>query len=141
MPAIRTQGVEFYWCTSTAFSTGSSALVGQLTGFNGPDGQAADIDVTCLSDSAKTFLVGLADEGNISLDFNCDPNDDAQTHLRTDKGSTTLKCWGIKLTDTSTTVLCGNGYCKSYAISGAVDDKVSGNTVIRISGAVTWTTA
>ena len=141
MPAIRAQGIEFYWSSSTAASTAAGSLVGQVTGFNGPDGQAADIDVTNVGSSAKEFLVGLADEWNISLDMNCDPVDAGQILLRDDKGTTNLRKWVLKLTDTANTLLVADGFCKSYSISGAVDDKITANTVIRISGPVTWATA
>lgn len=128
-------------CTSTAYSTGTSAEVGYITGFSGPDGQAAEIDISSFESTAKEFVLGLSDEGNVSVDFRGEPTGSAgQANLISLKQSGDKTAVGLKLSDSSTTLINFDGYVKSYSLSGGVDDAVNGNTVIRITGAVTWTT-
>ncbi len=141
MPAHSAQDTRYYCSSSTAHSTSATALVGLVTGFSGPDGQAADIDVTSFDSTAREYLAGLSEEGNISLDINSYPSDLGQLEMRDAKATRDMRSMTIKLTDTSTTTLVFDGYVKSFAMTGAVDDKVTISSVIRISGAVTWTTA
>ena len=70
--AFEAQGTEFFWSTNTTVaSTSTSCMIGEITDFSGPGGQAAVIDVTNLNSTAKEKLVGLRDEGQLSLSLNC----------------------------------------------------------------------
>ena len=139
--AIESQGVKVFWSTSTAASTSTTADVGQITGFAGPSGSAAVIDITNLGSTAKEKMVGLRDEGQLSLDLNFQATDAGQANLITDRAERNKRKVTIKFTDSATSVAVFDGYCIGFSISGALDDKVTANAVIEIDGAVTWTTA
>lgn len=136
--AIESQGAFLYISTTTSLSTVTT--VGQVTGFNGPTGSANVIDVTHLQSTAKEKMIGLRDEGQITLDLNCVPGDSGQVKLREMRAARTQGNWAIKLNDTAITMLNGHGYVSGFAVSGSVDNKVNLSVTIEISGAVTWST-
>jgi hypothetical protein len=143
--AFEAQGTEFYWSTSTAASTAAGALVGEVTDFSGPGGQASIIDVTHLNSTAKEKLVGLRDEGQVSMSLNLSFSDAGQIALRADRATRTRRKCVIKFNDNTTdaakTKAIFDGYCMGFSITGAVDNKVSANSVIEITGAVTYATS
>lgn len=134
------QGSIVYFSTSTALST--SITIGEVVGFNGPTGQAGTIDVTHLGSTAKEFLMGLRDEGEVTLDINFKPTDAGQVRLRTDRAARSLKKCVIKLndntTDAATTKLIFDAYCIGLAAQGSVDNALKGTVTIKIAGAVTY---
>jgi hypothetical protein len=136
--AIESQGAFFYLSTTTSLST--AIAVGQVTGFNGPSGSANVIDVTHLQSTAKEKMIGLRDEGQITLDLNCVPGDSGQTKLRECRANRTACHWALKLNDTAITQLDSHGYISGYAITGSVDNKVNLSVTIVITGGVTWST-
>jgi hypothetical protein len=143
--AFESQGTQFFWGDTTALSTSSTNLVGEVKTFNGPSGSANVIDITSLGSTAKEKLMGIRDEGQLTLEVNLMPSDAAQMKLRTDRAARTLKAWILKLNDNATdgnkTRLKGDGYCTGFAISGGVDDVVKASITIEITGAVVWSTA
>lgn len=140
--AFEGQGTRIYWSTSTSVSTSSTALVGQVTGFNGPSGSAGVIDITNLQSTAKEKLIGLRDEGNITLDVLYAPGstNTGQGNLQVDRATRTRRAWVIDLNDASSSRMHGKGYCSGFSITGAVDDAVKASITIEIDGAVTNTT-
>ena len=143
--AFEAQGTEFYWSTSTAASTGAANLIGEVTDFSGPGGQASIIDVTHLLSTAKEKLVGLRDEGQVSMTLNLSFSDAGQIALRADRASRSRRKCVIKFNDSATdaarTKAIFDGYCMGFSVTGAVDNKVSANAVIEITGAVTYSSA
>lgn len=143
--AFESQGTEFFWSTSTAASTASGSLVGEVTDFSGPGGQANVIDVTHLLSTAKEKLVGLRDEGQLTMSLNLSFTDAAQIALRADRATRTMRKCVIKFNDNTTdaakTKAIFDGYVLGFSVTGAVDNKVSANAVIEITGAVTYSSA
>jgi hypothetical protein len=141
---LNSQGVEFYWSNTTAYSTASTCLVGEVTDFSGPGGQAAVIDVTHLGSTAREKRIGIRDEGQMTLGVNFVPADVAQAVLRSDRATRTMKKCVIKFNDT-TAADCNKAvfeaYCSGFSISGGVDQKVAGQVVLEVANAVTYTTA
>jgi len=121
-------------------------LVGEITDFTGPGGQAAVIDITSIQSTAKEKMIGIRDEGQVSMTLNYSPTDAGQVGLKDDRDNRTRGKYAIRLTDVTTgssalpSWCYFNGYCLSFSISGAVDNKVTANTVLEIDGAVIWST-
>jgi hypothetical protein len=145
--ANESQGTVIYWSSagSTSASTAAANAIGEVVGFNGPSGQAGTIDVTHLGSTAKEFMMGLRDEGEVSLDINFVPGDGGQVRLRTDRANRSLKKCVIKLndnaTDAATTKLTFDAYCIGLTAQGSVDNALKGTATIKISGAVTYSSA
>ena len=139
--------------TLVAMSSGATVSVeghlftpiGEITGFSGPAGSAAIIDVTNLASTAKEKMVAIRDEGNITLDINLNTSaDQYQVALIADRASRTKRVFDIKLNDTSTvagsqpSALYFDGYVTGFSISGSVDNAVKGNIVIELTSAIHW---
>ena len=131
MTAIKSQGVTFGRSTD-----GGSVYndVGEITSIAGPGGSAAVIDVTNLSSAAKEKLIGLPDEGQITLEVNLDPGDAQQIGLKDDRASQTKRDFKITLTDTSSTELTFQAFCLGFVINAAIDDKVGATITLEVTG-------
>lgn len=141
--AFESQGTEFFWSTvTTVASTSTSCLIGEIPDFSGPGGQAAVIDVTNINSTAKEKLVGLRDEGQLSLSLNLSFSDTAQTAIRADRASRTKRKCVIKFNDSTDdkakTKALMDAYCLGFSITGAVDQAVKANAVIEITGPVIY---
>jgi hypothetical protein len=137
---LNSQGVEFYWSTSTAASTVSGCLIGEVTDFSGPGGQAAVIDVTHMGSTAREKRIGIRDEGQMTLGVNFVPSDTAQVALRSDRATRTMRKCVIKFNDASSNYAIFEAFCSGFSISGGVDQKVGGQVVLEIANAVTYAT-
>src|SRR4051812_7748684 len=108
--AIESQGVKLY--VSVGSPTEWNAI-GNVTGIKGPGGAASVIDVTNLDSSAKEKLMGLPDEGQISVELNYDPDNTQHTLLRVSRRSRTRLEFKIQLTDATNTLLTFAAYVLS----------------------------
>jgi hypothetical protein len=114
------------------------ALVGEITSFQGPGGAANVIDVTTLESTAKEKRMGLPDEGQFQIDFNCVFGDVGQKYLRDKRVALAKVEFEIIFTDATPTIASFAGFVLEFSISGAVDDKVAGSATIEITGPVTY---
>lgn len=136
-------------------STGSTDIVvtghpmqtiGSITDFAGPGGQAAVIDITHIQSTAKEKMMGLRDEGQLTLTMNYDPTDAGQAGLISDRAARERRIFDMLFTDInySATGLPSRawfyGYPIGFSISGSMDGKVAANAVIEIDGPVLWST-
>ena len=110
--------------------------IGEVTDFSGPDGTASEIDTTHLQSTAKEFLMGLPDEGSISLSINWAPTDTGQLAVVAARKARTEKDFKITYSDDSTATF--KGYVLGLSSSGSVDGKIDGSVTIRITDEVTW---
>lgn len=134
---------SIFICSSAtvAATTNSTGTVGYVTGFSGPDGQSGELDITSFQSVAREYVLGVSDEGNISIDFLAQSSLPSHKNLVEAKQAGTLRSMKLRLSDPATSQLDFFGYVKSVSLTGAVDSPVTGSAAIRISGAVTWTTA
>lgn len=110
--------------------------IGEVTDFSGPDGTANEIDTTHLRSTAKEFLMGLPDEGNISLSMNWAPTDTGQIAAIAARKARTEKDFKITYSDDSTATF--KAYVLGLSSGAGVDSKVNGSMTLRITGEVTW---
>jgi len=137
--AIEAQGTRFFWSTSTAVS--SAQEIGEVKDFSGPGGGAAVIDVTHLQSTAKEKLIGLRDEGQLTMSVNFNATDVGQIALKSDRATRTKRKALIKFNDAATNCAVFDAYCLLYQVTGAVDDSIAASITLEIDGAVTHTTA
>lgn len=131
--AIKSEG------TTISVSDGVNPVtIGGIVGFSAADGEAADINVTTLADTSQRYLIGLEDNGQLSLELNRLPDDAGQAQLLSILQSQTSREFVITLPSGTITTLTFDGFVKSLSIAGTVDDKVSGTCNIRIDGDITY---
>jgi hypothetical protein len=136
MPAIRSQGVTVQ--VSDGGSPSAFTTIPGITDFSGPGGQAAVIDTSNLSSTRREKLPGLADEGQLGLTLNWDPDDTAHAALLTQRNNATRGEFKVTLTDTTPKVGVFFGYVLGIALSGGVDQVIKAAVTIEIDGAVNW---
>lgn len=136
--AIESQGMVVYWSTSTSFAT--SQIVNDVTSIGGPGISAGKLDTTTLTSTAKEFILGLRDNGDISLDMIYNSTDAGQVALRNDLNSRTKRRVGVKIPDSTTSLWHCEAYCTNWSLSGSVDNVQKLSATIGLSGAITWTT-
>lgn len=106
-----------------------------LTSIDGPDGEASDIEVTTLDSTAKEYLTGLPDEGNMSLagyHYSADPG---QVMARAAKASRISHDFRITYSDGEAYTFKGG--VKSAGRTAGVDAAVEATYSIKINGPVT----
>jgi len=138
--ALESQGITIFFSTSTVSSTAAAAAIEEVNSFSGPTGSAGIIDVTHLLSTAKEKLVGLRDEGQISLDLNFIATGAVQTKLRECRAARTKSSIGIAFSDTAKTIAKAECYVSGFSITGSVDNKLAAAVTIELNGPVTWTT-
>ena len=109
-------------------------------GINMEDAEAATIDVTCLSSTAKEKILGLQDNGNLTLDLNVNFADAGYILLKDARASGAAYGFQIELategTETTGRTFTFEGLVKSLPFAMAVDAAITGNATIEITGDV-----
>jgi hypothetical protein len=119
--------------------------IGEVTGFNGPTGSANVIDVTNLGSTAKEKMIGIRDEGQVSISVNVNASaDQYQLALKNDRAARSLRKFDITFTDQATALahipsaINFDAYVTGFAITGSVDNAVKGTITLEITSAVKW---
>lgn len=118
-------------------SPGEYVTINNVKSFSDLEGgSAGEIDVTDMTSTAKEFLVGLRDNGSVTLNVLHRRNDPGQMMVedRREDGAVT----GFKFTLPTLDVATFNGLVKKFSKSGGVDQAVAGSIEIRVTGDVTW---
>ena len=111
--------------------------VSQVVSISGPDGSAAEVDVTALDSLAKENFMGLPDEGSVTIECIHDPDDTQHELLRSVRAAQTETPFQIALTNSPMTTYTWMGFVTGFSLSLGVDDATKASYTIRINGAVT----
>lgn len=120
---------------TTVYGSATFDKVGEVINIGAPSGEAADIDTTHLESTAKEYLIGLPDEGNIELAMNAMTDDVGHLELITAKDAQERR-W-LKITWSNADVWYVKALVKKYTWSAGVDTKIEAAASFRTSGA--WT--
>lgn len=147
---LRTQKTEVYILDTTIKKILNVADVGEF------GSQADDIDVTNLDSTAKEFLTGLADNGELTLQINVNPADPVHQMLSESAGTGVRFPFCVALSDGTTpptgtagvitppadtdrTSFVFSASVKSFRFGIKQNDAVRAPCVLRISGGITKT--
>lgn len=129
----------------TAYASGGTAAlktmttVGECSGIGpGFDGEASEIDTTNLQSTAKEYMLGLQDFGNVPITlFLTSPNDTGQTRLRALKALAAAEAFSITLA--SGQVAAFMAFVKSFPFGNLTPDTAfSGSPSLRVTGEPSW---
>lgn len=136
--ALATQGITVA-VGDGATPTEVFTAIAEVTGFSGPTTEANEIEVTTLSSSAKEFISGLADNGEVTLEVNAVPSDTQHNQIRNDILAGTVRNYQIDFNDgtTTNTTYTFAAFVKAFPFTAAADDKLSGTITLRVTGAIT----
>ena len=122
-------------------------LVGGVKGIAGPSGNAAVLDITDLNSTARRKLIGLRDEGQVTLDvfFDNETATSIQTQLIIDRANRTLQTFDMKFTDGDNGVATSypsgwnfDAYVSGFSINAGVDAPVSGSITLELTSAIKY---
>lgn len=126
----------------TAYTSGGLAYaqtmaeVGQVSSVSGFDGQADEIDVTHLQSTAKEFLIGLQDFGNVSLELLLGSGDTGQARLRALKASAAIGVFAITLSNGE--VAAFRALVRSFTFTNPSNESARGSVQLRVTGEPAW---
>lgn len=135
MANLRSQGAGIFM--SDLASPEVYTEIAQVVSISGPDGSAAEIDVTALDSAAKEWLMGLPDEGSVTIETIHDPANAQHEALRAARADQSIQNFQIKLTDSPQTVYSMSCYITGFSMNLGVDDAVKASYTLRITGPVT----
>lgn len=145
--AIETQGTKLYTIDP---DTEALIEVGCVTSIDGIDTSIEQIETTCLEDTARTYVSGLATPGAATFGINFDPSDESHTRLHALKKAGTSLPWALGMSDgtadptvdsggtfdlaTSRSWILFSGFMNSYPFSFQQNSVVQSTVGIQISG-------
>lgn len=135
MPDIKTQGTQLK--IEKAASPDEYVLIPgvyQISGLGGGEGD--EIDVTDFDSSAKEYLIGLKDEGNLSFSLNYNPDDLQHIQLETLRDSQAVSGFQIVLPAGTLKTFTFDAYVKTIELNMQANDAVRASVSLRITGAV-----
>src|SRR5687767_8004411 len=151
--AVKTQGTDLYTIDP---ADDSLIVVGCVTSIDGIDTALDQIETTCLSELARTYLAGLATPGTATFGINVDPSDESHVRLHQLKVAGTTLPWAIGWSEapgvppgaggdtqgdptfhslpTSRSWLLFEGFMNSFPFSFAQNSVVQSTVGIQVSG-------
>jgi hypothetical protein len=122
----------------SSLGSASFTTIANVKSWSGPSTENPEIDVTSLTSTAKEFIGGLIDYGELSLELHFDPNNATHQQLFSDMEASppTVTGWRIQF-QTPTINFYWSAFVKTFSISGEVDSAISGSLTLRLSGART----
>lgn len=134
--AFNSQGSVFGRESDT--TPGTYVSISEIRSFSGPGGTAAVIDATTLGSAGKEKVMGLADEGTLSLEMNFVPGDTGQQALLMDRSLQRKKSFRITFSDANNATATLNAYVTGFTIGGGVDALTTATVTLEITDAVVW---
>lgn len=149
--ASKTQGVVLYTIDP---QDDSVLVVGCVTSIDGIDTTVEQVEVTCLADSARQYIAGLATPGAATFGINFDPADESHVRLHQLKVAGTTLQWAVGFSDgsapptvhvdsagdgefvlpTSRSWINFEGFMNSYPFSAQPNSVWQSNVGIQVSG-------
>lgn len=116
--------------------------IAAITSFSGPNETAPTVDVTTMDSTAREYITGLKDQGEITFDLIFVGSNAQQQGVRTDLTNGTTRNFKLVIPDKTLeadcTTLSFAGVVTQFALTGQTDDAWRGSVTIKLSGAGTW---
>lgn len=151
--AQKTQGTMLY----VIDPVGNEVLeVGCITNISGLDATLEQIETTCLSETARTYVAGLATPGTATFTINADSEDESHIRLHQLKKSGDNLQWAIGWSDgtvpptvdvgppvgftlpTTRSWITFEGFMNAFSFDFSQNAVVTSNIGIQISGDPDW---
>lgn len=102
---------------------------------DGPESSTDDIDVSHRDgDGHREFLPGMIDDGEVSFEAVFDP----AVHMELIEAQQDREVGNWRLTFPDTTTCTFPGYVKTVGITSPMNDKLSADITLKVSGKPTW---
>jgi len=112
-----------------------------ISNLSGPTASTDQLDVTALDGSARVFISGLLDPGEITFSAFYDPTDAQQKLIEDDFTAGTEQNWKLIFGSAATDPECTFAATPTgYSVTANADGPLTLDVTLKISGAVTWPT-
>ncbi len=144
--AIKVQGSQLWFNDPNAGAT----EVGCVTALNPGSSPRSQINTTCITADAETFLAGIQQSGTATFGINFDPSDESHTRLEEIRSLGTVIDWALGWSDgteaataesngdfdlpDSRTFTIFSGYISELTLDFAINDVVKSVVSIQLSG-------
>ena len=124
------------------FKFGSGpTTVGEVISISGPNFERSSVDTTNLgTTSARTFVAGMFDPGEITLELNFDNNDAGQVLIEAAVASGAENDWVIEFAklsaETDTLTFSGTCIVQSFSNNVAMDEAETASVTLKVVKAV-----
>jgi hypothetical protein len=145
--SVKTQGTDLYAIDP---ADNSLLVVGCVTSIDGIDTPIDQVETTCLQDTARSYIAGLATPGTATFGINTDPSDAAHVRLHQLKVAGETIQWAIGWADgtadptadtngqfnlpTTRSWITFEGFMNSYPFSFQQNSVVQSTIGIQVSG-------
>lgn len=139
--AVSAQGVTLQRGDG-ATPTEAFATIAEILDWQGPTETAKQIDATSLDSTAREYIPGLLDGGEVSGNFIWVGSNTQQQGLRSDLAARVKRNFKLTLTDTGAstpTIITFTAVVTDISLKGQVDDKIMGSFKLKISGTPVFT--
>lgn len=134
----KTQGTLLQLKSAVGVSPVTYTAVANVVSISGIGGQKSDIDITNFDSTAKEFLTGLEDPGEVQVEINFAPSAATHDTLWTLKNDGTLRTWRVRMSGTSPyDYFEFAATVKQFQVNFQTDDVVRATVTLRLSGAIT----
>lgn len=138
MPAISSVG--------TSFTTGTSEIKGSITAISISGISTSEIDVTALSDTNKSYVMGHLDGGTVEVTVNLETGASGASLVSMPvAGDGTPTAFVLKFGTGTASALVPtfsfSAYIQNVSVEANVDSQITATYTLRISGTVTLGTA
>lgn len=123
---------------SVATTTGTLDIA-QIRSISGPDSEADMVDTTTMDSSTnyRTFIQGLADPGQVTLELVYDGTSVGHARLETYQENMTSKVYTISY-PTSANTQSFTAYVQSLSVEIPLDDLITQSVTLKITGDPGW---
>jgi predicted secreted protein len=137
MPSGAISGVGTQFKKSDMASSPTFSAIAEVKGVSGPTMSRKTITVTNFDSAGgyEEFITGFRDAGEVNFTFNY--TRDGYLAMKEDFETETAKDYQIILPDTGSTTLDFSGLVTSLPLDVPLEDAITCNTTIKISGSVT----
>lgn len=138
--ATNSQGVTIKRGNSVSGASSSYTLIAEILSFSGPNETAKQIEVTSLDSTAKEYIGGLVDGGEVSFEMNFLGGNAQQQGIRSDMVGRLKRDWTVILNDAVTTVPTSftfTAVVTAFSMKGSVDNPVTASVTLKMTGAPT----
>lgn len=124
--------------TSGGSATPSQVTVGNFKAVPMPGGQKSELEVTNLASTSKEFIAGLRDNGQATISFDIDQDDQGQQVIRSSFAASGSVASPFLFTLPNSKTRSFNAFCMNYGEQNGVDQVFTGSATLRITGDITF---
>lgn len=124
--------------TSGGSATPSQVTVGNFKAVPMPGGQKSELEVTNLASTSKEFIAGLRDNGQATISFDIDQDDQGQQVIRSSFAASGSVASPFLFTLPNSKTRSFNAFCLNYGEQNGVDQVFTGSATLRITGDITF---